>query len=174
MFKISDVERKTLIAWAIVAVIIFIIILFIKVNPVEKKEKDKITTPGTNYINDRSRYYTVKNALTKYYSFLNAKNYDAVLKILDTNYVEENHIDINTITNYISNEDTQVSYETGIMCLKSVKNGVYTYVVKGDDIKMNSGDFIKERYYEVVLDGNTSLFSVKPIDDKYYEEVCNG
>lgn len=174
MFSLSEAERKTLIVWAIVAVIVFIIVLLIKVNPKEDAEKELITAPGTNYVNDRNRYYTVKNAITKYYSFINARDYDSVLKILDSNYIKDNKIDLDTVTNYVSNEDIQVSYNTGVMCLKSVKKGVYTYAIEGNEIGMNTGNLIKVRYYEMILDGNTSLFSVRPIEENYYKEVCNG
>lgn len=174
MFKISENERKTLIAWLIVGLIIFLCVLFINIRHFTKEKTENITTPGTNYINNRSRYYTVKNAINKYYSYKNAKDYDAVLKILSEDYIKNNHIDKETITTYIGESSSYLTFDTGIMCLKSAKNGVYTYVVEGVDVIMNTGEEKYPNYYEVTLDGNTFLFSIMPITESDFGGVCNG
>lgn len=173
MFKISENERKVLIVWLIIGLIIFLCVLFINIRHKNKEKAEPITTPGTNYVNNRSRYYTVKNAINKYYSYKNAKDYDAVLKILSEDYIKNNRIDKDTITTYIGESTSYLSYDTGLMCLKSAKDGVYTYVVEGVEIMMNTGKELDKLYYEITLDGNTFLFSITPINESDFGGACN-
>lgn len=173
MFKISENERKVLIVWLIIGLIVFLCVLFINIRHKSKDSIEAITTPGTNYVNNRSRYYTVKNAINKYYSYKNAKDYDAVLKILSENYIKNNHIDKETLTTYIGESTSYLSYDTGIMCLKNAKDGVYTYVVEGIETEMNTGKELNKIYYEVILDGNTFLFSITPINEGDFGGACN-
>lgn len=176
MLNLSDSEKKVLIAWAIVGIIILLIVLLfgLKQDRTKKEEIDNITAKGNNYLIDRNRYYTVKNAITKFYSFINSQDYDATLKILNEKYVNDNKITIKNIDEFITESDVQLSYQTKKMCLKSVKSGVYTFVSEGEEISANTGKYIGDKYYEVVLDGNTSLFSIKPIESSIFEGVCNG
>lgn len=176
MLSLSDSEKKVLIAWAIVGIIILLIVLLfgLKKEKTKQEEIDNITANGSNYLIDHSRYYTVKNAIAKYYSFLNVDDYDSALKILSEKYVKDNNITTNNITDFLTNTDVQLSYQSKRMCLKSIKSGVYTFVSEGEEISANTGKFIGDKYYEVVLDGNTSLFSIKPIESSTFEGVCNG
>lgn len=176
MLNLSDSEKKVLTVWAIIGIIILLIVLLfgLKKDRTKKEEIENITANGSNYLIDHSRYYTVKNAITKYYSFLNADDYDSVLKILHEKYIKENNITTNNILDFLTDSDVQLSYKSKKMCLKSIKSGVYTFVSEGEEISANTGKYISDKYYEVILDGNTSLFSIKPIEKSTFEGVCNG
>ena len=174
MFNISESQKKVLGIWAIIAVIVLCLVILIAVS-IKREDKElieNITAKNSKMLIDRNRYYTVKNAITKYYSFVNMKDYDAVLKILDENYKSKNNITEENIDEFITN-DIQVSYHSKVMCLKSAKKGIYTFVTEGSEISANKGEFIKDQYYQVKLDGNSSLFSILPIDKTIYDEVCN-
>lgn len=171
--KISETERKVLIAWLIIGILVFIAIVLINIRPKDKKVEEPNTHPGKNHVSDRIRYYTVKSAINKYYSYKNISDYDSVIKILDSSYVEENHIDEDTITTFIGESDALLTFDTGIMCLKSYKDGVYSYVVEGYEETMSTGEMKNKMYYQVTLDGNTSLFSLQPISESTYGGVCN-
>lgn len=171
--KISETERKVLIIWLIIGVLVFLAVVLINVKPKISKTEQPNTTPGENHVSDRIRYYTVKNAINKYYSYKNISDYDSVIKILDSSYVEKNHIDEDTVTTFIGESNSMMTFETGIMCLKSYKSGVYVYVVEGNEVAMSTGEVKNEMYYQITLDGNTSLFSLQPINEEIYGGVCN-
>lgn len=95
------------------------------------------------------------------------------MKILAEKYVKENNIKEDNLNEFIPDSEVVLSYESKKMCLKSVNKGVMTFVSEGSEISANTGAYVKDIYYEVVLDGNTSLFSVEPINKKIFEEVCN-
>lgn len=176
MVKLSETERKTLFVWAIVAIIIFLIVLLITSKQVKNKKEqvENLVAPGTREIIDRSRYYTIKGALEKYYSYINMKDKDAVVKILSEKYVKEKEITKDNVDKFVKFEDFSKTIKTNIICLKKVNKGVYTFAVSGVEISRNTNELIDDIYYEVELDGNTSLFSVKPIEEKVYSEVCHG
>ncbi len=171
--KISETERKVLIIWAIVGLLVFLVIILINVKPKTNEKPNINTTPGENHVSDRVRYYTVKNAINKYYSYKNISDFDSVIKILDEDYVKKNHIDEDTITTFIGETNSFMTFDTGIMCLKSAKSGVYVYVVEGTEVVMATGEKKNKLYYQVTLDGNTSLFSILPISEDTYGGVCN-
>ena len=172
--KISETERKVLIIWLIIGVLIFLAVILINIKPKVNESEQPNTKPGENHVSDRIRYYTVKNAINKYYSYKNISDYDSVIKILDADYVEKNHIDEDTVTTFIGESESFMTFDTGIMCLKSVKSGVYVYVVEGNEVAMSTGNVKNKMYYQVTLDGNTSLFSIMPISENTYGGVCNG
>lgn len=171
--KISETERKVLIIWLVIGVLVFLAVVLINIKPNIKNSSSPNTKPGENHVSDRIRYYTVKNAINKFYSYKNISDYDSVIKILDADYVEKNHIDEDTVTTFIGESDSFMTFETGIMCLKSVKDGVYVYAVEGYEVAMSTGENKNKLYYQVTLDGNTSLFSVLPISESTYGGVCN-
>lgn len=175
MFKLSESERKVLVFWAVFGIIIFMLVLliFFKKNDNNKEEINKITKENSNYIIDHNRYYTVKNAITKFYSFINAKNNEAIYKILNEKYIKENAITEDNVMDYLTEADIILAYQSGKMCLKSAKKGVYHFVIEGVEIKANTGDEIHDMYYEIVLDGNTSLFNIKPIESDEFAGVCH-
>lgn len=175
MFNISESQRKVLSIWALIAVIIFALVILLAVTLKREKEDaiDEITAASSNKIIDRNRYYTVRGAITKYYSYLNMKDVSAILKILNKDYVEDNDLTKDNVFDELLDTDKQLSYTTGIMCLKSIDKGVYTYVTEGSEIGINTGAVIGDKYYQITLDGNTSLFNLFPIDEDIYKEVCN-
>lgn len=178
MFNISESQKKVLSFWAILGVILLILVVFLAI--IIKRESDakeelfnNMTAKDSNKLIDRNRYYTVKGAINKYYSYLNMQDYDSVITILDKNYVNSNNITKNNVKKHLTDTELQLSYETKVMCLKSINKGVYIFVVEGNEISMNKGTFISNKYYQVIMDGNTSIFSLLPIDKSTYEEVCN-
>lgn len=176
MLNLSDSEKKVLFVWALIGIIILLIVIIfgLKQNRTKEEATENITAAGSNYIIDRNRYYTVKSAITKFYSFVNSKDTDSMLKILNENYVKDNKITDDNIFDYITDSDIMLSYESKKMCLKANNKGVMTFVSEGQEISANTGKYLKDIYYEVTLDGNTSLFNVLPIDKNTFEEVCNG
>lgn len=178
MLNISESQKKVLTGWIIVGVIILILVSVVAVLTVkEKSEKDvkeKLTATNSNKIINRSRYYTIKNAITKYYSFINMKDYASVLKIIDNDYKKKNNINESNVKDFLTDTKTTLSYDSRIICLKNNEKGVYTFVVDGDEISANTGAVINRKYYEITMDGNNSTFYLYPIDESSYNEVCNG
>lgn len=176
MINVSESEKKVLSIWGGVAIIIFISVILIAVftkGNNTKDDIDSITARNTNHLLDRNRYYTVASVISKYYAYLNQKDYASVLKILDSNYTKEKSISESNLTTYIKTYDVATTYNPHIMCVKSVDKGIYTILTNGEEISSNTGKIYGTPYYQVILDGNTTHFSLKPISEEEYQEVCH-
>lgn len=172
--KLDPAERKTLLVWLIVGITVFVLALLIKLIQTSDILTSKYSKEKYTIVDDYSRYYTVIGAVNKYYSFINAKEYERVLHVLDSKYVEEKDIDKNTLINYIPESEVALSFKGDVMCSKDLKAGITSYLVKGQEVTMNTGEKKDTVYYEVILDGNTFLFSMKPIEESFYGGNCNG
>lgn len=174
--SLSEAEKKTLIAWFIVAVIFLLILVAVKIINPEFSLTKKTDYSKNKYkiVTDYNRYYTVYDAINKYYSFINAKKYESVYHILDEEYTREKKVDKDTVINIISDTDKALSYKSGMMCYKDIASGITSYIVKGDEVFMNSLKTNQTIYYEVILDGNKFHYSIKPIEEEIFGGNCNG
>lgn len=174
--NLSDGEKKTLLAWFIVAAIFLLILIVIKIiNPdFTFKKKTDYSKNQYSIVTDYNRYYTVSNAINKYYSFINAHEYESVYHILDEEYTKEKNVDKDTVINIISDATKALSYQSRLMCYKDIADGITSYLIKGEEVFMNSLDVNKTIYYEVILDGNNFHFSLKPIEEDFFGGNCNG
>ena len=175
MFKVSESQKKVLIMWGVLAVVIFALVIFLAFTIRKNNSKsgeEKLTGENSNMLIDRNRYYTVRGALTKYYSFLNMADYKSALIILDKDYQNEMELTEDNLKEKLDLSDVQLAYQTYRMCLKNVKKGQYTYLVEGKEISANKGTFIKDNYYEITLDGTKSIFSLFPVTKEDFERDC--
>ncbi len=178
--KITKEEKKVLSIWASVVVVLVVVLLilnhFFPIKTLINSLYGKNTEIINKYtiIGDYSRYSTVSGALQKYYSFVNAKDYDSVIKILNEEYVKDNKITKDNIEDFISfPDDKYVTFDPNIMYRKSLKEGVYSYIMDGEIEERDTGDVLGKTYYQVILDGNTFLFSVKPLTEEEYGGLKN-
>lgn len=169
---LSEAERKTLIAWAIIGILIFIVAIVVKLTFLPNLKDNKFNE-AYQTVKDQNRYYTVNGAITKYYAFLNDKNFESILHILDEKYVKEKGITKENIKNFLTSKDTAISYQPKIMCSKEISSGLTSYLINGKEITMNTNEYIEEKYYEVILDGNHFTFSLKEIDQSVFGGNCH-
>ena len=176
---ITKQEKKVLTYWGIgLLVIIGLIIIvnfFFPMSNGLRKLFDKNSSSEASYkiVDDFSRYSTVSTAIEKFYSFVNMKDYDSAIKILDEEYVNKNNINSSNIKNYLYVSDSLLSFQPNKMYVKSNK-GIMTFYVDGKLINSLTGEFYKYEYLKVILDGNTFHFSIRPIVENEYSEVANG
>ena len=176
--NISNQEKKVLTYWGIglliVIAIVLIINFFFPMSNVFSELFKKKDTDNNKYsiVDDFSRYSTVSASIEKFYSFINMKDYDSVIKILDEDYVNSNNITKDNVKNYIYTKDNLLSFQSNKMYQKTVY-GVMTFYVDGMIISQSTGEEYKKQYYVVVLDGKFH-FSIRPIEESDYNEVANG
>lgn len=174
MRKLSESERKTLMIWGAVAIIIFIMVITIRV----AAPKFHFSSPNDEvknyaFVLDRNRYYTVNSAILKYYSFINAKDKEKVLSNLNQSFIEEKNITVDNITEQIAFYDISVSFKPDVMCYKDLKAGITSYLVKGNVVKMNVAENVAEQYFEVILNGKDMVYNLQPITKEQYEGECH-
>ena len=178
ILNISKQEKKVLSYWGIglliIIVLVVIINFFFPVSNIFSSlvNKDRKSDVKYSLVNDFSRYSTVSAAIEKFYSFINMKDNDSVLKILDEKYVKEKNINSSNLSNYIFMSKELLSFQSGKMYQKKVDKLLY-YYVEGRVINASTGEFYKNQYYKVILDGTQFHFSITPVEESDFKEVAN-
>ena len=177
--RLSNQEKKVLSFWGIGLIVFIVIILIINyffpiknlIYQLSNHEGNK----NTKYrlVDDYTRYSTVSGAIEKFYSFINMKDYDSAIKILDEEYVKEKNVNKNNISSFIFINDKFLSYKPDKMYTRDTK-GKVLYYVSGRVVSSNTSEEYVTEYLKVCLDGETFHFSITPISEETFKEVANG
>lgn len=171
MQRLDPSEKKVLKIWGMVAVVLTVIVLIINIG---NGNIEEIFNHHYIKVDDANRYATVSSAISKYYAFINNEDYQSVVNIMNDSYKRENSIDVNNVKNFITDNPKSITYETRIMCAKETsKKGIYSYYVSGFEIEANTGIKLTDKYYEVILDGNTFHFNLRPVNENEFRGECN-
>lgn len=184
---LTEQERKTLTVWGIIGIVVFLFAVIFKVAIIDK---DKNSNPKAvldktySVVQDYDRYYTVVGALERYYGYINAGDELSLVKVLNQDYVKDKKITEENVLDYLVNSDVEVSFEPGLMCKKTVAVGKTNYLFKvkevpvflqeGDEFTDTTDASLTYAYYQILLDGNTLHFSVKPISKDSFGDECHG
>lgn len=169
--KLDFAEKRTLIAWFIIGIVVVILIALFYYE-FEIKENNKDIDKNYTILTDINRYYTVRGAVIKYYSYISSKDYESVIKILDQDYVKENKLTVENINNIVTDTSEPINFSTRLICSKKIGKGKVSYLVAGFEEYMFSGNRMDSKYYKVILDGNNLVFSVTPIEEKEFGGEC--
>lgn len=179
ILNVSKQEKKVLSFWGIgllvIIALLVVINIFFPISNVFRSFMNIDSKDDTKYklVSDFSRYSTVSTSIEKFYSFINMKDIDSVIKILDEKYVKEKNVTSSNIKNYLFITDEFLSFQSGKMYQRKINKLLY-YYVEGDVINANTGEFYKKEYYRVVLDGSTFHFSITPVTESDFKEVSDG
>lgn len=172
--KLSESEKKVLTFWAILAVVVVGGLLIFKIVAPDKFNRlFGISNSDKKYslVQDRNRYYTVDNAINKYYLYVNQKDSESVFTILSDNYKKNNNI--NSKDDIKFNSDVELVFNSGLMCQKKTNTGIYSFYVKGYESNINVSGRLDTKYYEVILDDNNMTFSLQSISEEKFGGECH-
>lgn len=164
--------------YVILIIIILILISVLGLLYLNKSDNKDIKEEKVNYylLNDYSRFFTINSCINKYVSNLNNKNYDNILKILDSDYKNQNNIDINNINNFIDNLDGNYNFVSKKIYYNELSKDIIIYYIKGylvsDELDVVDSNKL-DKYYIVKFDLNNNLFSIIPDNGSKYMEVTN-
>lgn len=167
----------------IIIIIISIIIISSNKNEISKEEKTAIQEEQEQYLNAiknpasvvngkkpelvkiENIYYCAKNSIDKYFSYLKEKNVEAILGVLDSEYINANNLNTNTI---LSAKFLPKSVgEFNIEDMYSLDGTKYTtFYIK---IIMDK----KELYLILNIDFENKTFSIIPTNQEEYENTIN-
>lgn len=162
MFKKDDF--RTFIVIGIVCVICLIIGLIISF----KSNTDKLKN-----VNEYNVFFSNVNYINNYINMIASGDEQAIYKILDDKYKENN----NNLNNILyNNEYTDLTYfEADTMFYVEIKKNIL-YYIKGYiyDINHDGRELIDDNFSILLInDLNTNSYSLYPVDDNNYEEIIN-
>lgn len=163
----------------ILAVVAFVLIfLSNKKTPVENSNntvvdtaiKDDVITKNEKLtpVNNYSAFFTVESCVEKYITYYTENDADAVLTILDKDYISKNKLNNKNVFEKIKyNEEANV-FAAEEMYIEEYNDDINIYYVSGT---LNSEGFDAESielervYFEVKLDYENMTFSLKPVQN---------
>lgn len=173
-----EINKKNRLVLFIVFVGLFITSLIIY-NMYNNKELESNEVNNQKYIllSDYSRFFTVNSCINKYIVYLQSKDVDSLLKVLDKDYVGKNNINSNNIFNYLGSIDGNNSFVSKKIFYEEisdqyVKYYVYGYISKEtiDNLNVEKTD----KYYIVTFDLDNQLFSIMPYSGEVFLEDNDG
>jgi len=167
-------KRYKLLIILILLFLFSIVIYNIRFN--DNKEEIVDNKNKINLLNDYSRFFTVNSSVYKYITYLQSKNVDSIVKVLDEDYKVKNNINTDNALDYVEKLDGTYSFVSKKIYYEqlddyNIKYYVYGYLVQ--DLIDGYGEK-QDRYYIVLFDTNKNLFSITPFNELEFKEVTNG
>lgn len=162
-----------------IIIIVILSLIFISIIVLNKldDEKNMNFQQKSNYIleTNYSKFFTVNSCISKYISYLEKKDTNSLLEILDKDYVKNNNINKDNLYNFVDNIDGSYSFVSRKM-FRCDKQNLLKYYVYGFLNKETIDGVInkKEQYYILTLDEENYTFSIIPSSFSQYMEVQNG
>lgn len=169
---INKLKKIIVILCFIIAIIVLILLFYLKMN-------ENYDSNITNNIDEKSfdvevdeeimdtltedELFNAKNCIQLYVNYIADKNYDAVMSVLDENYIKENNISVDNIENKIK------KYNDNNYCIiskaykKELTLDIVKYYISGSifDNKFSTSEQID---CTVLMDNANNVFSIVPED----------
>ena len=160
---------KTEIVIIILLITVFAI-SFIYAKTTEGKADEETIDTTVTALSDVNRFFTIDSAISKYFSYVTAKNSESILKILDEDYIERNNITSSNIYNFVGNYDANIKTSLEEAYQISSYNNIYKYYVKvGLKLETLYDSTLQGYvYYIVTINENELTFAIEPISETIY------
>lgn len=166
----EDVWTKKKILLIILAAIVLLVFLFFRIFG-SSKEKNEI-----GIVTSTSKFYTVSNCVYRYITYLQSKDIDSLILVLDTSYKTKNSINKNNIIEKLGKLDGIYSFEARKMYQEKLNDHITKYYVYGylREEMINQIDDNRNDYYVIVtLNTKNKTFSVTPYDGEIFKNGDN-
>ena len=157
-------DIKTFITIIIICTLIVGLVLILN----RKSNSEKLEV-----VNDYNSFFTTTNYVNNFLSY--SKDSSKLYDVIYSSYIDDNNIKDN-IFDYIKSYQGDVSIKVTDMKYVKVKDN-YIYYVKGKlyQSTFDSVEVIEDNFEVVVLvDIDTSSYSIYPIDSNDYKDIING
>ena len=164
-------NKTTKIEVVIIIILIAVFgISFIYAKTTEGKADEETIDTTVTALSNVNRFFTIDSAISKYFSYVTAKNSESILKILDEDYIERNNITSSNIYNFVGNYDANIKISLEEAYQISSYNNIYKYYVKvGLKLETLYDSTLQGYvYYIVTINENELTFAVEPISETLY------
>ena len=141
-----------------------------------KKEEEVIEKNKVELLNDYSRFFTINSCIYRYITYLQSKNIDSVVKVLDEEFKANNNINNDNVFDKVENLNGNYSFVSKKIYYEELDEYNFKYYVYGYIVEDIMDDYGKkfDRYYIVNFDTNKNVFSITPYNETDFKEVTNG
>lgn len=163
--------KKTIIILIILIIIISIIVVIYKKKVINNNdEKDQnfesesfeiSNEEGISKVTSDDQFYNVRDCVQYYIDYINDKNYDAIYKVLEKNYINSNNITTKSLENSNIKLNGDQFIATNMNKIEK-EIDISVYFVYGYLINSNDNNIFEEKQYTVILDNSKDVFSIVP------------
>lgn len=165
----NDKNLKKIWLISIFVLLILFSMYLIYINKEDKNVNEISFSVKYEIVKNYNDFYTVNSCVYRYLTYLQS-NPNALLKVLDDNYIKANNINENNIYNYLTKYEGNLSFSSKKMYEEKISSNIYKYYVYGyveKDI-MDSFPEKQEAYFIVKLDKKNNIFTIEPYDGKIF------
>lgn len=123
-----------------------------------------------NIVNNYNDFYTVNSCVYRYLTYLQSKNVDSLLKVLNEDFINSNGINESNIFNYLTFYEGNLNFSSKKMYEEKVNSNITKYYVYGYVEKDVLDSFPEqiEAYFIVMLDEEEKIFSIQPYNGEIF------
>ena len=174
--KLKKGDYTLIIICVIIVLITFLLIGFNdkKGTTINNSDSNKVSY---YLLDDYSRFFTLESCIYKFIVYLQSKNVDSLLKLLDSEYVEKNSINSNNVLEFLGYLDGVNTFKAKKIYYENVDNNIVKYYVYGQIIEETIDTYNslgKDVYYIVYMDIRNMTYSIEPLEKSIFSEVSNG
>ena len=121
----------------------------------------------TNYID----FYTVNSCLYRVITYIENKDTDALMLILNDNYKKDKKVNSSNIYSFLPNVENNSTFVSKKMYYKKINSNIKKFYVYGQIAKeeMDVGLINPvDTYFIIYLDSNKKVFAIEPYDGKIF------
>lgn len=160
----------------IILVIILVLLFAVALTLVylEKRDgKDALVTENkkVSVLKNYNEFYTVNSCVYRYLTYVQSRNSDSLLKVLDDSFVKNNNINSTNVLNFINVYEENINFNSRKMFYEKVNSHITKYYVYGyveKDI-IDDDPLRYEAYYIVNLDSKNKVFSIMPYSGELFK-----
>ena len=153
----------------LIAIVVTVIVVSIYTITHKTRNVDNLTT-----VNDYSTYFMVVNNINSFYEYVSNNDTDAIISLLDNNYITENNITRGNINTHILNYGTDIGVIPEYITTFKIENNV-VYFVHGSlkqSIYLESTRVVNNDFNMLMfIDINNLTFSLYPTTEEKYKEI---
>ncbi len=157
-----ELNKKNII---LISVVLGLLILAnILIHLERNSNKENVQEEKIRLVDNYSNFYTVSSCVYRYLTYLQSKDTDSLMKVLDEEFITSNGVNENNVYNFLNTYETNVSFNARKMMEEKINNNITKYYVYGyveKDIIDNSPEQI-DAYFIVKLDKQEQVFTIMP------------
>lgn len=141
-----------------------IVLIFIQIFGGKKNNND------IEIVTSTSKFYTVSNCVYRYITYLQSKDVDSLILLLDNSYKKSNNISKENVLDKLDKLDSTYNFEGRKMYQQEINENTTKYYVYGYLREENiNNDGNKQDFYIVVtLNTKDKTFSITPYDGEIF------
>ena len=161
----------------ICVVIVFITLLMTGAIGKKFEDKELENKKVISILKDYSRFFTLESCMYKYVAYLQSKDTDNLLLLLNDEYIKKNSVTKDNVLDFLGYLDGMNTFKAKKIYYENKNNNVIKYYVYGQVIEEVIDNYTLtgiDKYYIVYMDTKNMTYNIEPYEESLFNEVVYG